>query len=393
MEKTLIEIAVLLAATKIGGLVSNRFNLPEVLGAMIAGVVLGPIAFNVIDYNYGIELLANLGVITLMFLAGLETNLDDFKTAGKSAFLIAVGGVILPLALGTFSAFLFSSSFIECLFIGVILTATSVSITVQTLMELGKFNTRASTNIVGAAVIDDVLGLILISILLSVSGSTGSSPHGASLLQTLIGVAVFCIIALIAIIFLPKHLNELLRKLPPRHAVLPVVLAGVLGISFIAESLGLASITGAYICGLLLSKSSRKGSLDRNFKAISSGFLAPIFFASIGLTVNIKEFNIDILLLTIVMFIIAVAGKLFGCSIPARLCKLSKKESLQIGIGMISRGEVALITASIGLKSGIISNEVYFPVIIVVILTTIITPVLLKLSFAQKKVDSCPEGL
>ncbi|MFT9056037.1 MAG: cation:proton antiporter [Ethanoligenens sp.] len=380
MEKILLDIALLLVATKIGGIISRKLKMPEVLGALVAGVILGPVIFNLVQYDDNIKLLSNLGVILLMFLAGLETNVEQFRKAGKSSFLIALLGILVPLVLGTLSAFLFYKNVIENIFLGLILTATSVSITVETLTELGKLNTKAGINILGAAVIDDILGLVLISVLLAVNNG-GSS---GSLVTTIMSIVLFCLFGILAIVFLPKLINKLTKELHPGRTILTFSLAAAMLFAFAAESLGIAAITGAYLCGLLFSQFNHKEYLERNVRAISSGFLSPIFFASVGLEASLDGFNGKVVLITVVMFIVAVIGKMVGCGAAARLFKMSRSESVQIGIGMISRGEVAIITANIGLQNHIITQEVFVPTILVVLLTTIVTPILLKFSFSHK---------
>lgn len=387
MEKTLLSIVLILVVTKLGGIISRKLKMPEVLGALIAGVILGPVVLNIVQYNEDIKLLANLGVIMLMFLAGLETNVKEFKKAGLSSFVIAVAGIILPLVLGTLGAHMFFHDFWENIFVGVILTATSVSITVETLKELGKLNTKAGINILGAAVIDDILGLILISIVLAAAQASGSSAgtSGAILIfYVFIKIFFFCLFSVIGIVYLPKYINKFTEHIKPNREFLTFSIAFAIFIAFIAESLGIAAITGAYISGLMLSALTHKEYLERNVKAISSGFLSLIFFASVGIEANLNGINSEVIFITLVMFIIAVVGKVVGCAGAARLLKMSKSEAVQIGTGMISRGEVAIITANIGLQKGIISEKIFLPTLIVVILTTIITPVLLKLAFSHK---------
>lgn len=380
MEKTLFDIALLLIAAKLGGIVSRRFKMPEVLGALLAGVVLGPVLLNLVSYDAGIQLLANLGVILLMFLAGLETDLGQFKKAGKASLAIAAMGVLLPLVLGTLSAFLFFKNPMENLFVGTILTATSVSITVETLTELGKLNSKPGIHILGSAVIDDILGLILISVLLGLAnGSTGKS-----LAASMAGIGVFCAAGVLAIVFLPQLINRLTRNMQPGRTLLTFVLAFVLLAACIAEKAGIAAITGAYLFGLLLSQFSHKEYLERNVKAISSGFLSPVFFASVGLEVSWTGFSRKVVFITLVLFAAAVAGKVVGCGAAARLFRMSRREAAQIGVGMVSRGEVAIITANIGLQNHIITQEVFLPTLLVVLLTTIATPVLLKLAFSRR---------
>ncbi len=389
MEKVLIEIALILIFTKLGGLVSRKFKMPEVLGALVAGVILGPAVLRLVEYTENIKLLSELGVILLMFLAGLETNVDELKKAGKTSFVIAMMGVIIPLILGTAAAYLFFTNFWENLFVGVILTATSVSISVETLTELGKLNTKAGVNILGAAVIDDVLGLILISIVLAVSQTLGSGASGSaaaiSLILTFAKIIAFCLLSVIMIAIVPKYINKIKTDTKHKRDLLTYSIAMALILAFISEILGIAAITGAYICGLTLSQFVHRDYIEKNVKAISSGFLSLIFFASVGIAADIKGLSPEVILITLVMFAIAVIGKLFGCGGAARLFKMSKRESLQIGVGMISRGEVAIITANIGMQNHIISEEIYIPTLIVVILTTVITPALLKLVFSSKK--------
>ena len=388
LEKVLIDIALILIFTKIGGLVSRKFKMPEVLGALIAGVILGPAVLKLVDYTEHVKLLSELGVIMLMFLAGLETNVDELKKAGKTSLAIALGGVIVPLILGTAAAYLFFTNFWENLFVGVILTATSVSISVETLNELGKLNTKSGVNILGAAVIDDVLGLILISIVLAVSKTVGSGASGSdaviSLVLTFVKIIAFCVISVIMIAIVPKFINKIKADGSHKRDLLTYAIAMALILAFISELLGIAAITGAYICGLTLSQFIHRDYIEKNVKAISSGFLSLIFFASVGIAADIKGLSSEVILITLVMFVIAVVGKLFGCGGAAKLFKMSKRECIQIGVGMISRGEVAIITANIGMQNKIISEEIYIPTLIVVILTTVITPALLKIVFSSK---------
>ncbi|AAK78424.1 Kef-type K+ transport system membrane component KefB [Clostridium acetobutylicum] len=382
MDKILFDIALILIFTKIGSLISIHFKMPGVLGELIAGVILGPFILNLIQANADIKLLSDLGVVFLMFLAGIETNLDELKKAGKSSFLIALGGIIIPLIVGTLSAYMFFSNFYENLFVGVILTATSVSISVQTLTELGKLNTRSGINILGAAIIDDVLGLILITVVLAISGGTKS--HGSSIFMTFIYIGIFCLVSLLAIAFLPKPIDKLTQKFKPQKGLAIFSIAAALICAFTAEKLGIAAITGAYICGLVLSPITHKEYIEKRVKIISTSFLSPIFFASVGISASVKGLNFEVLLITLIMFIIAVIGKILGCSASALTLKFKKSEALQIGVGMVSRGEVAIITANIGLQAKIISEEIFLPTLIVVILTTVITPILLKIVFSHK---------
>jgi len=385
MERIFLDIAIILIATKIGGMVSKKLNMPQVLGALISGVIIGPPLFGFVQLNEQITLLSQLGVVMLMFLAGLETNLNELKKAGLTSLLIAIGGIVLPLIFGTLSAYMFYSNFYENLFIGVILTATSVSISVEVLNELGKLNTRAGINILGAAVIDDVIGLLVVSFVLALASSSKAGGDSSLNSLLLVGgkVLLFCGMAIILITFVPTLLNKIpSKKLKPDiFAIFGLALALIIG--YITESLGIAAITGAYVWGLSISPVKNKDFLADKVKAISSYLLTPIFFASVGLAVNLRNVDSSILLLTILLFVTAILGKILGCGLVAKLCGLKNSECVQIGMGMISRGEVALITTNLGLQSGIISPQLFVPTLIVVIGTTLITPVALKLSFSR----------
>lgn len=417
MYSVFIYIAIILLTTKLGGVLSRKIKMPQVLGALVAGVIIGPSVLGIMKpiemseiinkianggfqikstaqfFNiYGsisIKVLADIGVIMLMFLAGLETDLKEFKKAGLSSFLIAVGGVIVPLVFGTLSAYTYDSNFWENIFIGVILTATSVSISVQTLNELGKLNTRAGMNILGAAVIDDVIGLLVVSFVLSLAKaaqSTGSSAANVTTTLLIVGlkVLVFCIGSVLVVIFLPKLLDKYMdiRGKSQRTAIFGIALALVFG--YIAEKLGIASITGAYVCGLMLSSVKHKEYIQNKVYTISTYFFTPIFFASVGLSTNLRNISSSMILLTLLMLITAILGKIIGCGGAAKLYGMTKSESIQIGMGMISRGEVALITTTLGQQAGIISDKFFTPTLVVVVITTLVTPILLKLSFSHR---------
>jgi Kef-type K+ transport system membrane component KefB len=383
MTKILLDIALILLATKLGGLAARKLKLQEVLGALIAGLLIGPAVAGIVKLDENIKLLSDLGVIMLMFTAGIETDASQFKKAGKSSFLIALMGILLPLVLGTAGAFAFYNNVWENIFIGAILSATSVSITAETLNELGKLNSRSGINILGAAVIDDILGLIIISVLLPLAGKSGNMTGGALALK-FTGIIVFCAAAIFAVALLPKYINIVFEKVPAGRTLLTLSIAAALIAAALAENLGIAGITGAYLFGLLISRLRCREGMLRGLKTISSGFLAPIFFASIGLEASFNGFGLTTLLIAAAMFVIAVIGKLVGCGAAARAAGLKRSEAVQVGSGMVSRGEVAVITANIGLGAGIISQEIFMPTIVVVILTTLVTPLLLRTAYSHK---------
>lgn len=381
----LFDLALILISTKLFGLITKKVRMPQVVGALVAGVILGPAVLNVLSETEFIQKLAELGVIVLMFTAGLETDINQLKKTGKASFIIAVLGVIIPLAGGFFIASIFNkgndvNTILQNVFIGIILTATSVSITVETLKEMGKLNTRAGNAILGAAIIDDILGIIALTI------TTSLADPSINVLIVLAKIVMFFIFAGFsgylfhwAFIKLDERYQRDLRRF--------VILAFVfcLLLSFCAEEFfGVADITGAFIAGLVISDSNRSKYLNSRFETLSYMLLSPIFFASIGIKVQLTAMTKTIFIFAILLLIVAILSKVLGCALGAKLCKYSNREAIQIGTGMISRGEVALIVANKGIAMGLMLPEFLAPVVIVVVVTTIVTPILLKVVFNNK---------
>ncbi len=398
----LLQIAIILLATKLLGLFTQKISLPQVVGALAAGIVLGPMLLNVVERNSLITQLAELGVIVLMFGAGLETDIRELKKAGLASFIIALLGVAVPLAGGFFLAEFFNTNkdpemaslFWQNIFIGVVLTATSVSITVETLKELGALNSRAGNAILGAAVIDDILGIIALTIVISLGGkSEGESEKTLGtllvhngVLAVAINILAFFIVAIGAAVLYHfafkkwrEHSNTNLR----RHNIITFVFCLLL--SFGAEIFfGVADITGAFVAGLAVSNLKKAEYVANRFNTLSYMLLSPIFFANIGLAMTIDGLTGKLIVFMLLLMLVAVVTKIIGCGIGAKLMKYTNKESLQIGIGMISRGEVALIVANKGASVGLMSNEFMTPLVIMVVFTTIVTPILLKFVFPKK---------
>uniref|UniRef100_UPI0039EB8E9A cation:proton antiporter n=1 Tax=Clostridium perfringens TaxID=1502 RepID=UPI0039EB8E9A len=381
----LFDLALILISTKLFGLITKKVRMPQVVGALVAGVILGPAVLNVLSETEFIQKLAELGVIVLMFTAGLETDINQLKKTGKSSFIIAVLGVIIPLVGGFFIANIFNkgndvNTILQNVFIGIILTATSVSITVETLKEMGKLKTRAGNAILGAAIIDDILGIIALTI------TTSLADPSINVIIVLAKIVMFFIFAGLAgylfhwaFIKLDERYQRDLRRF--------VIFAFVfcLLLSFSAEEFfGVADITGAFIAGLVISDSNRSNYLNSRFETLSYMLLSPIFFASIGIKVQLTAMTKTIFIFAILLLIVAILSKIFGCALGAKLCKYSNRESIQIGTGMISRGEVALIVANKGIAMGLMLPEFLAPVVIVVVVTTIVTPILLKVVFNNK---------
>jgi Kef-type K+ transport system membrane component KefB len=395
--KYLLDLALILLSTKVLGLVSQRFKMPQVVGALIAGLVFGPALLGIIEETNFIQTTAEIGVIVLMFTSGMETDVAELKRSGKASFVIALIGVLLPLAGGFGVGMIFNSPdlmvnnaagpsgnlFLQNIFLGIILTATSVSITVETLRELGKLRTRAGSAILGAAIIDDVLGIVALTVV------TSFSDPSVKIAWVLLKIVLFFVFALVVGLGFAKFYRWWTCKTTenrPQHAIVAFVFC--LLFSYIAEAVfGVADITGAFVAGLMLSNTnSEKRSiyLADKFETVSFLYLSPVFFASIGLQVELSGMNAHILLFAVALTVIAVLTKIVGCGLGAKLCHYTNRESLQIGTGMISRGEVALIVATKGASLGLISTELFGPVIVVVVVTTIITPILLKVVFRDK---------
>ena len=405
----LLQIAIILLATKLLGLVTKRISLPQVVGALAAGIILGPMLLDVVERNSLISNLAELGVIVLMFSAGLETDLQELKKAGLASFVIALLGVLVPLGGGFFLAHFFnteqnpemSSLFWQNMFIGVIMTATSVSITVETLKELGVLNSRAGNAILGAAVIDDILGIIALTVIISLGGKTGEeggektfgSFAGDGVLTVFINILAFFIFAIAAAVIYHKWFKKWREASATnlrRHII--VTFAFCLILSFFAEVFfGVADITGSFVAGLAVSGLRRNEYVVSRFNTLSYMLLSPIFFANIGLAMTLKGLNGKLVLFMVLLMIVALISKVIGCGLGAKIMRYTNKESLQIGVGMISRGEVALIVASKGAVVGLMSEKYMTPIVIMVVFTTIITPILLKFVFPKQKTPLSPE--
>lgn len=357
--------------------------------ALIAGLVMGPAMLNIIHSTEFLSQVSELGVIVMMFTAGLGTSLNDLKQTGKAGFLVALCGVIVPLIGGTILSLFFNTStdpnaFMQNVFIGVVLTATSVSITVEALKEMGKLNTVVGNTILAAALIDDVLGLIALTIVTSIGGSAD-----ANLLVVLLKIVAFFVLVIVVGIVVKKAMDWYIANVHStdlqRYPIFAFILCLIL--SFCAEEFfGVADITGAFAAGLIISTTSKAKYIELKFAPLSYLLLTPIFFASIGLKVELPEMNATIVIFSILLVVVAVLTKWIGCGLGAKLCGLKGHQCEQIGVGMVCRGEVALIVADKGAALGLMPEVFFGPVIIMVVATTILTPILLK--FAYRKSDA-----
>lgn len=394
----LLDLALILLSTKVFGLLTRRVRLPQVVGALLAGLILGPACLGILHQTDFIYQVSEIGVIVLMFCAGLETDIDELKRTGKASFVIALFGVLIPLVGGFAVAAYFNrpgmlestastSLLLQNIFIGVILTATSVSISVETLKEMGKLNTRAGNAILGAAIIDDILGIIALTIITSLADS---SVNVFLVLGKIVAFFVFVGVGgyLLHIVF-QKWVKGYERDLR-RFVILAFVICLVF--SYCAEEFfGVADITGAFFAGLIITKTTHTDYIARRFSTLSYLLLSPVFFANIGLQVVLPKMSTMIIVFAVVLVLVAVLTKVVGCGLGAKLCKYSNQDCMRIGTGMISRGEVALIVASKGNAVGLMSANLLGPVVIVVVITTIIAPIFLKMTFSGKKKESAYE--
>lgn len=385
----LLIIAIILLSTKVLGLISGRISMPQVVGALVAGLILGPSFLGVIQESELVIVLSELGVIMLMFDAGLTTDLKDLKSTGSAALIIAVLGILVPLVGGTALYLLYfpnaedSFYLFRAIFIGVILTATSVSITVETLRELGRLQGKVGTAIMGAAVIDDILGIIVLTIISSLVNQT------VNVLVVLLKIILFFVFIGVVGFLVYRIFRVLNRRYADKmhRRVAIYALSFCLILSFCAEYFfQVADITGAYFAGLLLCNLPHvREYASRRVSIVSYMFFSPIFFASIGIKADLHGMTSSLFLFGFLLLLVAILSKIIGCGLGAKLCHFSNHDALSIGVGMVSRGEVALIVAQKGAASGLVSGAMFAPVILVVIVTTLITPILLKLIMTGKR--------
>lgn len=385
----LLDIALILLSTKVFGLFTRRLQMPSVVGALIAGILLGPACLNLVQMSNLIESLSEIGVIILMFGAGLGTSITDLKRAGLKAFIIATIGVIVPLIVGYIIGGFYNvgpEAWLGNLFLGVILTATSVGITVETLKEMNCLATESGNAILAAAVIDDVLGIICLTL---VSGMADTSVHiGIVLLK----IVLFFVFAIVAGIFLHKAFEFWFehdsRGGLQRYSITSFAFALIM--AYIAEAFfGVADITGSFVAGLIISGTQQCPYVTKRIGTVSYILITPIFFASIGLKLSPIHFTGEVLALTVILCIAAVLTKVVGCGLGAAVCHYSKEQCVRIGCGMISRGEVALIVANKGMALNLLPQIFITPVLLSVVFSTIITPILLKVVY--KHGDNDPD--
>ena len=380
-------VAIIIIFAKVFGLGARKLKGPQVVGEIIAGLLLGPSLLGWIEPSDFLSGMAEIGVVLLMFSAGLETNLTQLRKTGIKATLIASAGVLVPLVAGAllymgfygFSEF-GSDEFYHAVFIGTILTATSVSITVQALKEMGKLTDEIGTTIMSAAIIDDVIGILVLTMVMSFKDPSSKISDVA--LRTV----AFFILAVVVGYILYKIMKWLDKKYPHTQRIPILGLALALALSYVADKyFGIADITGAYVAGIILSSLDDSAYIDRKMDVNSYMIFGPIFFASIGLQTDLKSLDMTIMLFSLGFVAVGLISKVVGCGLMSRLCGYKGKNALKIGVGMMTRGEVALIVSKKGLEVGMLDSKYFTSVILLIVVSSIITPIILKMLYAKDK--------
>lgn len=388
-----LALAVIIALAKVAGYISIKLGQPSVLGELIVGVLLGPTVLDFLHFTFFtdshldevIHELAEIGVLLLMFIAGLDLHLNDLAKSGKVSALAGTLGVILPIALGAGLGLLFNMHGQEALFIGLILAATSVSISAQTLMELKVLRSRVGISLLGAAVFDDILVVLGLSVFIAF---TQSNPNLLEIIWIAARMALFLGVGTFLGIKLLPRWSQRVAGREIAQGLVSFAFVIILLYAWSAEMLGgMAAITGAFVAGLALSRSQVKDRIRSGVSTLAYGVFVPIFFINVGLSVDARQLLGSVFWLFLGMTLVAIIGKVVGAGAGALLSGFDKKEALQLGVGMMSRGEVGLIVASVGIRQGLISEDSMAAIVGVVIITTLLTPPMLRWLFAKPKTD------
>ena len=385
-----LDLAIILVFTKLFGVLTRKIQLPSVVGALIAGFLIGPSVLNIVHESEFLDKMAELGVIFIMFMAGMETDVKKIKETGKASFFIALLGVIVPLVGGFLITAAFNGGFngiekvqlLKYIFMGVILMATSVAITVETLRELGRFRTKSGTTVVGAAILDDIIGIIALTVLMS---ATNGTSHIGIVTLKIVGFFVFAAACGFGFYMLFKYFS---KKYGTKRRVPIYSLVFCLFLAYSAEHFfGVADITGAYLAGAMISSITLSEYVSQKVEVTSYMLFAPIFFASIGIRSAIHHINLHMLLFSVSLITVALLTKILGGAIGAKAAKYNNIEALRCGVGMMARGEVALIVASRGIAAGLIPDSFLTPIVLLVIVSSFLTPAFLKLAYKRNKLD------
>ena len=388
----LISLAILLFAAKIFAELFNKLRLPAVLGELLAGIIVGPFALGSIPIfdgkplvilNETVRQIGEISGIVILFIAGLQITPREFLKGGAASFTIGALGVIVPFFLGYYVFTIFGLEGLQAILIATALTATSVAITVRVLTELGKMQTKEAKIILGAAIVDDILAIAVLSVVLTMVQTGNMAPSFIDITFLILKIlGIFVVLLLGAIIIVPRIVNSE-RLWKARGSIEGIVTASFFGASAIAAAVGLSPIVGAFSVGMAVASTKIIKRVEEYVDKLEIIF-APLFFAIIGAQVNLTGVNIEVLMLSAIIIVVAIVSKLAGCGIPALLFLKNKSKAMKVGIGMISRGEVGLIVAGIGVTSGALSSNIYTTVIIMVAVTTLITPVWLKKAYRKE---------
>ena len=392
--ETIIGVGILLFAAKLMAELFLRLKLPIVLGELLAGMIVGPFAlgqFFILDgkqllhINDEIKILGEMGAIVILFMAGLEMTPKEFLKGGKASFTVGTLGVVVPFFAGLAIFQMFGFEALESMLIATALTATSIAISIQVLSEFGKLKAPEARLIIGAAVVDDILAIAVLSVVISITGSDAGieSINITDVTITILQVlGFFAIMLVVAVVIIPKIITPRLWK--AKGSVEGIATASFFGAAALAGSIGLSPIVGAFAVGMALSTTKVFEKVENYIGKIGLIF-APLFFAIIGAQVDLRAVDLNILMISAVIIVVAVVTKLLGCGLPAMLFLKSKAQGMRVGIGMISRGEVGLIVAGVGVTAGVLTSEVYSTIVIMVAVTTIITPIWLKMEYRKEQ--------
>jgi Kef-type K+ transport system membrane component KefB len=389
----LISLAALLFAAKLFAELFNKFKLPSVLGELLAGIIIGPFALGSIPIfdgkplvilNETVRQIGEISGLVILFIAGLHITPREFLRGGAASFTIGALGVIVPFFLGYYVFTIFGVDALQSILIATALTATSIAISVSVLSELGKMQTKEAKMILGAAIVDDILAIAVLSVVVSMVQTGNMTPNIIDIIFLILKIlGIFAVLLIGAIIIIPKILHaERLWK--ARGSIEGIVTGSFFGASAIAAAVGLSPIVGAFSVGMAVASTKIIKRVEEYVDKLEIIF-APLFFAIIGAQVDLTGINLDILILSAIIIVVAIVSKLVGCGLPALLFLRNKSNAMKVGIGMISRGEVGLIVAGIGVTSGALSSNIYTAIIIMVAVTTLITPVWLKRAYSKEQ--------
>ena len=388
----LLALAIIIFAAKAAGYVSTALGQPAVLGELLAGLILGPTVLNMLHWgpisSHGghtgevIFNIAELGVLFLMFMAGLEVDIESMRTAGRTAVLTGVLGVIAPVLFGALTVLPFGFTLEQAIFMGLILAATSVSISAQTLMELGVLRTNVGIALLGGAVADDVLVILGLSLFTALVG--GGESGVSAIAFVVLRMVVFVLLALWVGARIVPSLSRLVHRLPISEGIMGLVIVTTLLYAWSAEAVGgMATITGAFLAGVLFGRTSFRQHIETGMHTLTYALLVPVFFVSIGLEADIKSVGWQGVPMAVLLIVVAMVSKIVGCGAGGLLGGFKTKDALRLGVGMASRGEVGLIVASVGLNAGLLEQDEFAMVVLMVLATTLLTPILLRLLYPR----------